>query len=135
MKYLFDTCTVSDFVKGHQNTIQKTKACAPTEIGLSTVTIMEIESGILRLGDTKRAKDIKKITDEVILAVNKLNFDTETALKAALINSTLYNMGEPIGAYDILIAATALNHNLILVTSNTKEFKKIPELQIENWRT
>ncbi|MGL5078460.1 MAG: type II toxin-antitoxin system VapC family toxin, partial [Waterburya sp.] len=42
--------------------------------------------------------------------------------------------GTPIGAYDLLIAATALANELILVTSNTKEFSRVKHLVLENWR-
>jgi tRNA(fMet)-specific endonuclease VapC len=47
----------------------------------------------------------------------------------------LKTAGTPIGAYDLLIAATALTHNHIIVTSNLREFQRIPTLQIENWRS
>ncbi|HYX13933.1 MAG TPA: hypothetical protein VE944_06105 [Nostoc sp.] len=43
--------------------------------------------------------------------------------------------GTPIGSYDVLIAATALTHNHIVVTSNVREFQRVPSLQIENWRS
>jgi tRNA(fMet)-specific endonuclease VapC len=40
----------------------------------------------------------------------------------------------PIGAYDLLIGATAFSNQLSLVTANIKEFERIPNLYIENWR-
>jgi tRNA(fMet)-specific endonuclease VapC len=43
--------------------------------------------------------------------------------------------GTPIGAYDVLIGATALTHNHIIVTSNVREFQRVPNLKIENWRS
>ena len=42
--------------------------------------------------------------------------------------------GVPIGAYDILIASIAVSENLVLVTSNEKEFLRVDNLIIENWR-
>ncbi len=42
--------------------------------------------------------------------------------------------GKQIGAYDVLIAAIAISENLILVTSNEKEFLRVESLIIENWR-
>lgn len=42
--------------------------------------------------------------------------------------------GQPIGAYDVLIAATALQHNLLMITANQREFDRVPGLQSENWR-
>ncbi|WP_242063141.1 hypothetical protein [Nostoc sp. FACHB-892] len=43
--------------------------------------------------------------------------------------------GNFIGSYDMLIAATALTHNHIVVTSNIREYQRVPSLQIENWRS
>ncbi len=42
--------------------------------------------------------------------------------------------GTPIGPYDLLIAATALAYNLILVTCNTREFARVEGLIVENWQ-
>lgn len=49
------------------------------------------------------------------------------------IPTTLEKQGNPISALDLLIAAIAIAHDLILVTNNTKEFERIPNLKIENW--
>lgn len=54
--------------------------------------------------------------------------------QAAQIRAALKSKGQPIGAYDVLIAAIALQHHLIMVTANQREFGRVPELQIENWR-
>jgi tRNA(fMet)-specific endonuclease VapC len=45
----------------------------------------------------------------------------------------LEKKGLPIGHYDILIAATALTHQGTLITNNVKEFKRVPQLKIDNW--
>ncbi|MEI6328866.1 MAG: hypothetical protein WCP16_06515 [Pseudanabaena sp. ELA645] len=54
--------------------------------------------------------------------------------KNGQIRNFLKLAGTPIGAYDVLIAATALTHRLIIVTANVREFERIPNLQIQNWR-
>ena len=46
MKYLLDTCVVSDFVKGEKNTLDKLKKVSPNEIAISSITVMEIQYGI-----------------------------------------------------------------------------------------
>jgi tRNA(fMet)-specific endonuclease VapC len=56
------------------------------------------------------------------------------AEQAAQIRVALKSQGQPIGAYDVLIAATALQHSLIMVTANQREFERVPGLQTENWR-
>ena len=62
-----------------------------------------------------------------------LPFDDQSALIFGEIRAQLAANGTPIGAYDLQIAAIALANNLILVTHNTKEFSRIPQLQLEDW--
>lgn len=49
--------------------------------------------------------------------------------------ANLKQRGQPIGAYDVLVAGTALAHELILVTSNVREFRRVEGLRIEDWRS
>ena len=57
----------------------------------------------------------------------------EVIVQAAEIYRGLYQRGELIGDADILIAASALVHDLVVVTNNEKHFRRIPELKVENW--
>lgn len=58
MKYLLDICVISDFVKGDVNTIENLQQTLPSQISISTVTLMELEYG-LKLNPGKTAK-VKK---------------------------------------------------------------------------
>ena len=60
-------------------------------------------------------------------------FDDMAATAYAQLRAYLETRGIPIGGNDMLIAAIALAHNLILVTHNTSEFSRVPGLQIEDW--
>jgi tRNA(fMet)-specific endonuclease VapC len=62
-----------------------------------------------------------------------LDFDQMAAQQYGDIRATLERKGEPIGAMDMLIAAQAVASELILVTNNEKEYKKVEGLRIENW--
>jgi tRNA(fMet)-specific endonuclease VapC len=55
-------------------------------------------------------------------------------VQAADLYALLYQEGQLISDADILIAATALKHNLVMVTENVNHFRRIPGLSIENWR-
>jgi tRNA(fMet)-specific endonuclease VapC len=132
MKYLLDTCVVSDFIKGEKNTLSKIREISPLEISVSSITVMEIYYGLAL--NPLRAKKIKDLTFKFLDAINFLTFNKKDAEQAAIIRALLKEQGTPIGPYDVLLAGTALNHELILVTANTKEFNRIPNLQIENWR-
>ena len=67
------------------------------------------------------------------LNFERIAFETDDALEAAAIRSHLTRLGTPIGPYDTLIAGQARARNLVLVTRNTAEFARVPDLQVENW--
>ena len=132
MGYLLDTCVVSDFVKGETNTLKRLKSVSPSDIFVSSLTVMEIKYGLTI--NPQRAVKIQSLIQTFLSSVTILPFGEEEAEQTAKIRSILKAAGTPIGAYDVLIAATALTHNHIVVTSNVREFERIFGLQIENWR-
>lgn len=132
MRYLLDTCVISDFIKSEVGTTTRLKQAPPVDIAISTITVMELQYG-LEL-NPQRVQKIKPAIASFLISVTILPFGTEEAEQAAQIRATLKSQGQPIGAYDVLIAATALSYNLIMVTANSREFVRIPGLQTENWR-
>lgn len=132
MKYLLDTCVISDFVKGEENTLHRIKHTAPSDLAVSTITIMEIHYG-LELNKL-RAKKIKHIIQEFLSCIHHIQFNQSDAFCAANIRSFLHARGTPIGVYDILLAGTAIANDMIFVTANIKEFIRVPKLHLENWR-
>ncbi|RMG08045.1 MAG: type II toxin-antitoxin system VapC family toxin, partial [Cyanobacteria bacterium J055] len=77
---------------------------------------------------------IEPILTSLLASVALLPFGTAEAEQAAQIRSLLKTTGKPIEAYDVLIAATALQYNFVMVTANVREFDRIPGLPVENWR-
>jgi tRNA(fMet)-specific endonuclease VapC len=132
VKYLLDTCTVSDFVKGHANVLASVKATSPNLIAVSALTRMEVDYGLAL--NAERARNLAPVLDAFFSAIATLPFDEADAQAAAAIRATLKTKGQPIGAYDVLIAGTALARGLVVVTSNVSEFKRVSGLQVENWR-
>lgn len=132
MIYLLDTCCISDFVKCDPGTTQRLKSTAPSDIAIASITVMELEYGLLHNPD--RAKKIRSAIQALIASVTILPYTEKEAIYSAKARAALRKAGNPIGDYDILISGVALSHQLILVTANEKEFQRISELQIENWR-
>ena len=132
MKYLLDTCTVSDFVKGQPNVMARIKETAPTLIAVSALTRMEVAYG-LALNVERRGK-LAPVLEAFFSAIATLPFDEPDAQAAAAIRATLKVKGQPIGAYDVLIAGMGLARGLVVVTSNVGEFKRVSGLQVEDWR-
>lgn len=132
MKYLLDTCVVSDFVKGEKNTLDKIKKISPVDLSVSSISVMEINYGLAL--NPARARSIGKVIQDFLSTVMILDFNQEDASETAIVRAYLKEKGCPIGSYDILLAGTALKHQLIFVSSNIKEFNRIPGLMLENWR-
>jgi tRNA(fMet)-specific endonuclease VapC len=134
MKYLLDTCVVSDFYEGCDKTSKKIKRLTPNDIGISIITVAEVEYGIARIRGTKKAESISKFSEELFKAIKVISIDYEIAKVAGCLRSDLEKVGTPIGAYDLLIAATAKYYDLTVVTSNIREFERVEDLKIENFR-
>jgi tRNA(fMet)-specific endonuclease VapC len=132
VKYLLDTCTVSDFVKGQPQVLARIKATPPDLIAVSALTRMEVAYGLAL--NAERGARLAPVMQAFFGAIALLPFDEADALAAAAIRAALKSKGRPIGAYDVLIAGTALARGLVVVTSNAGEFERIGGLLLENWR-
>lgn len=132
-KYLLDTCIISYFLKEDANVIKHLKKHDPAELCVSIITILEIEYGF-GLNNSRRLVSLYQKWKEFMGLVVHIHFNDKTAIIASDIKKHLKQNGLMIGAYDILIAATALEHNLICVTNNIGEFSRISNLQIEDWK-
>jgi tRNA(fMet)-specific endonuclease VapC len=99
-------------------------------VKLSAVSLGELEFGVAKSLQRERNKDnlLRFISDCEILP-----FDDNAAEIFGYIRADLAKRGQPIGPYDLQIAAQALAGNLTLVTNNTAEFVRIKGLKIENW--
>jgi len=130
MRYCLDTNTLIYFFKGLGDVASRLLTIAPSEIAIPTVVIYELEVGIGK--STSPRKRIAQL-QEIISIVNLIPFGQAEAKSAAKIRITLEKHGVPIGPYDILIAASALANNSILVTHNKREFERVDGLKIEDW--
>lgn len=132
MKYLLDTCTVSDFVKGQSGVLDRIKATVPDQIVVSSITRMEIDYGLAL--NSARARKLAPMLDAFFAVTRTVSFEAVDAQATGAIRAALKRTGQLIGAYDLLIAGTGLARGLIVVTSNVGEFNRVSGLQVENWR-
>ena len=130
--YLLDTCVISDFVKGDKATLSRIKTQSPLTLYLSSISVMEIYYGLKR--KPEKARLLHPIMNDFLETLQIIHFSDEDAMMAAGLRAELHRQGTPIGPYDILIAGTAIQNNLTLVTSNMKEFSRVTNLHSENWR-
>ena len=104
-------------------------------ISLSEIAVCSVVKGELFYGSLRSANPERnlRLQQEFLSQFLSLPFDDQSAVVFGEIRAQLAAKGTPIGAYDLQIAAIALANNLILVTHNTKEFSRIPQLQLEDW--
>ena len=130
MKYILDTNTLIYFFKGVGKVKNRLLSMPPGDIAVPTIVLFEMELGIAKSSSPR--KRIGQLNNFVSL-VNVIAFGPAEAKTAAQIRARLEKKGIPIGPYDVLIAACAKASDLILVTHNLKEFKRIEGLRLEDW--
>jgi tRNA(fMet)-specific endonuclease VapC len=131
MKCLFDTDVCIRVIRKHPSSIlERIQKNAIEDIGISTITLAELECGIAKSSDPDRNR-IALI--EFLSPFAILDFGQAAAKEYGEIRSNLERRGLPIGPMDLLIAAHARSENLVLVTNNTREFRRIEGLKVENW--
>ena len=131
MKYLLDT-NICIYIMNRRpaKVISKFKQREVGEIGLSSITVSELEYGVAK--SNQRELNRQRL-DEFIVPLDILNYDEIAAKAYGNISIHLERSGQPIGPLDTLIAAQAVSRNLILVTNNEAEFKRVDDLKVENW--
>ena len=104
--------------------------CERSEIKIPSVVLFELYYGAEKSQQRERNfSKIRVFTSEVEI----VPFDSQAAEVAGKIRARLESAGIPIGGNDLLIAAIARANNGILVTNNTREFSRVPDLSIEDW--
>jgi len=128
--YLLDTNILIYFFKGIGNVPDRLLSLSPKDISIAAITLFELEVGIAKSNNPDQRK---KQLEALISRIKVIPFAAKEARAAAMIRADLESKGTPIGPFDTLIAGTAMSENATLVTHNTKEFKRVNELIIEDW--
>jgi tRNA(fMet)-specific endonuclease VapC len=132
VKYLFDTNTLSALATNKSRELNK-KFVSASRVELCTCDVVwhEVEFGLA--ANESIALKLRPIFEILFSGLTLLSMTRPIWLRAAAIRVQLKKRGTPVGPHDLLIAATALEHNLILVTHNLSEFEKIKGLVCESW--
>lgn len=101
-----------------------------TQMCISSVTVMELMYGVEVSAQSQR--NLVNV-EGFIARLVVLDYDAPAAAHTAQIRAELTKAGKQIGPYDQMIAGHARSRGLVVVTNNTKEFKRVPGLRIENW--
>lgn len=129
--YMLDTNIVSYLIKGKSPVLEQKMQFLPmNQICISVITRAELLYGLARMPQaTRLANEVYKFLNYI----HVLDWDIETSNTYAHTRADLEKRGQIIGSLDILIASHALAKDLILVTNNTAEFKRVHGLKYEDW--
>jgi tRNA(fMet)-specific endonuclease VapC len=130
---LLDTDILSAIMRRNPVAMAYASAYLPVHARFTFSIITRFE--ILRGLDAKRATGQLAAFHRFCLVSHVLPLTDAIIIRAASIYGDLWRRGQLIGDADILIAATALEHGLAVVTNNGAHFGRIPGLHIENWLT
>jgi len=110
--------------------LDKLTSHAPGDVGLSTVSLAELRYGVAKSAQKERNS---QALDEFLLPLEIADFDEMSAGSYGEVRAALEKAGTPIGPLDTQIGAHALSLGAVLVTQNTREFRRIPGLAVEDW--
>ncbi|HLZ09723.1 MAG TPA: type II toxin-antitoxin system VapC family toxin [Chloroflexota bacterium] len=127
MTHLIDSDWVADWLKGRDDAIQLLSSLRRDAIAISLITFGEICEGIYFSEDPAGHE---RVFRQFLRSVEVLPLTRPILRRFARIRGELRRRGQLIGDADILIAATAIHNNLILVTRNTRHFERISDLNL-----
>jgi tRNA(fMet)-specific endonuclease VapC len=132
MQLLLDTNTCIEILRGRNALVLARYAgCQRDDIALSAVVRTELLTGAML---SAKAEENQRAVKDFCALYPCLPFDAAAADIHAQWHAHLHRMGALIGSHDLMIAATALAHGLVVVTHNSSEFSRIEGLTVEDWQ-
>ncbi|MYD97189.1 MAG: type II toxin-antitoxin system VapC family toxin [Gammaproteobacteria bacterium] len=128
---MLDTNVVCDLVRQPNGSVGgRVTALEQGSFSISVIVAAELQYSAAR----SRSSRFRKQLDAVLSAIETVPLDEPVDTHYGTIRSELERIGRPIGQNDLLIAAHARALGGTLVTNNTREFGRVPDLDIEDWR-
>ncbi len=139
MKYLLDTCVISELIKKqpNQKVVTWIDNIDENNLYFSVITIGEIQKGIEKLPQSKRKQELEMwLNQDLLLRFRNriITVDLSLMITWGKLIGQLEKQGQPISALDSIIAASALHYNYYLVTRNEKDFKPTKVKIINPWQ-
>jgi tRNA(fMet)-specific endonuclease VapC len=129
--YMLDTNICIYIIKQKpRKVIERFRQVRISEIGVSSITLSELEYGVMK---STKPEQNRMALAQFIAPIEIWAYDDMAAQHYGVIRAHLESQGMPIGSLDMLIAAHALSQSSLLITNNESEFRRIPNLEIENW--
>ena len=128
--YLLDTNILIYAYRHLGGCRERLETQSASDLSICAINIAEIEYGIAK---SSRPEGLRLFLSNIQARYALQPMSVEAACQAGQLRAVLERQGQPIGAYDLLIAGVALANNLTVVTRNVREFARVPNLKVENW--
>lgn len=139
MRYLLDTCVLSEFVRTNPEPAVQAWLSRQNEhmLFVSALSFAELERGVAKLAPSRRREALSQWLSQLklSLAERTLPFTMETASYWGEMCAKAETQGKPMATFDSLIAACAVEHGLALVTRNEKDFASASLLLVNPWNS
>lgn len=130
--YLLDTNVCVDYLTGrYPGVATRLHQLSPAAVATSSIAVAELRYGAQK---SQRPAENHRRLDLLLEDLPVLDVDLGAAAAYGGLRRELERRGQLIGPNDMLIAAQALAHGVVLVTDNVSEFGRVEGLQVENWR-
>jgi tRNA(fMet)-specific endonuclease VapC len=128
--YLLDTSVCVAVLRGRDPVLRRLAEVGPGAVAVSAMTAAELRYGVLKSRDpAATGAEVERFLG----LLEALPFDEAAAEVHARVRRALEVAGQPIGERELVIAATALAHGLPVATGNTREFRRVSGLAVEDW--
>lgn len=131
MKFLVDTNVVSYAMRLHPRVLARWLDLERDDIAISAISEAELRFGLAK----RKNERLQNELDRFLEIHTVLEFSSDHVQEYAALRLHLERAGTPMGGMDMLIAAQAKALDLVFVTNNEREFRRVPGLKIENWTT
>jgi tRNA(fMet)-specific endonuclease VapC len=134
MPFLLDTNACIALINGRDRVVREhfdVERTAHQAIHISSIAEFELWSGVAK--SARRERNAERLRAFFKGPLERLDFDSGDAETAGLVRASLESKGQPIGPFDLLIAAQAVRRRLTLVTANHAEFSRIRDLDWVDW--
>lgn len=133
MGVLIDTSVLIDHERGRVDFEKQVVGRESEGFFLSVITASELLHGVHRAEDRGVRARRSAFVEGILGSFPILPIEIATARMHAQLRADLAAQGQLIGAHDLWIASACLSHGLNLVTTNLREFRRVPGLEVEDW--
>jgi len=129
MRYMLDTDIASYLIRGNHPGVTEKFTELYENCVMSSITAAELQYGAGKRNNRMLTRKVQALCGLIPI----IPWSDEAACAYARLRIELETKGTPIGSMDMLIAASAIAENAVLVTNNLEHFSKVASLKIENW--